>query len=257
MKIITMNLNGIRSATEKGFLEWMTSQQADVVCLQEIRVQPEQLTPAMRNPKGYESFFLSARKKGYAGVGVYFKKMPDRFHTRFGWAEMDDDGRYLQIDYGNLSIISLYLHSGSSGEIRQSLKFQAMDQLTNWLKEKRQDGREYIVCGDWNIAHQPIDLKNWKANQNYSGFLPEERQWLTMLFEELGFVDIFRKLNPHPDQYTWWSNRGQAWSKNVGWRIDYQIGTPGIAGKANHETIFREQKFSDHAPLIIGYDFEI
>ena len=172
----------------------------------------------------------------------------------FGCPEIDDEGRFLQADFGPLSIVSLYLPSGSSGDERQQFKYTVMDLFENWLKERRQDGRDYIICGDWNIAHKQIDLKNWKSNQKNSGFLPEEREWMTKVFDELGYVDVFRQLNQEAEQYTWWSNRGQAWAKNVGWRLDYQVASPGIAEKAIATSIFKDQRFSDHAPLIVEYD---
>ena len=172
----------------------------------------------------------------------------------FGCPEIDDEGRFLQADFGHLSIVSLYLPSGSSGDERQQFKYTVMDLFENWLEERRQDGRDYIICGDWNIAHKQIDLKNWKSNQKNSGFLPEEREWMTKVFDELGYVDVFRQLNQEAEQYTWWSNRGQAWAKNVGWRLDYQVASPGIAEKAIATSIFKDQRFSDHAPLIVEYD---
>ena len=172
----------------------------------------------------------------------------------FGCPEIDDEGRFLQADFGPLSIVSLYLPSGSSGDERQQFKYTVMDLLENWLEERRQDRRDYIICGDWNIAHKQIDLKNWKSNQKNSGFLPEEREWMTKVFDELGYVDVFRQLNQEAEQYTWWSNRGQAWAKNVGWRLDYQVASPGIAEKAIATSIFKDQRFSDHAPLIVEYD---
>ncbi len=178
----------------------------------------------------------------------------DRVIREFGCPEIDDEGRFLQADFGPLSIVSLYLPSGSSGDERQQFKYTVMELFENWLKERRQDGRDYIICGDWNIAHKQIDLKNWKSNQKNSGFLPEEREWMTKVFDELGYVDVFRQLNQEAEQYTWWSNRGQAWAKNVGWRLDYQVASPGIAEKAIATSIFKEQRFSDHAPLIVEYD---
>ena len=254
MKVISVNLNGIRSAWKKGFQEWLKKQDADVTCLQEIRIQEDQLTEEMRKPDGMKSHYRYALKKGYAGVGIFSKNNPDRIIRKFGCPEIDDEGRFLQADFGQLSIVSLYLPSGSSGEERQQFKYSVMDLFENWLKEHRQDGRDYIICGDWNIAHKQIDLKNWKSNQKNSGFLPEEREWMTKVFDELGYVDVFRQLNQEAEQYTWWSNRGQAWAKNVGWRLDYQVASPGIAEKAIATSIFKEQRFSDHAPLIVEYD---
>ena len=200
------------------------------------------------------SHYRYALKKGYAGVGIFSKNHPDRVIREFGCPEIDDEGRFLQADFGQLSIVSLYLPSGSSGDERQQFKYTVMDLFENWLEERRQDGRDYIVCGDWNIAHKQIDLKNWKSNQKNSGFLPEEREWMTKVFDDLGYVDVFRQLNQEAEQYTWWSNRGQAWAKNVGWRLDYQVASPGIAEKAIATSIFKDQRFSDHAPLIVEYD---
>jgi len=256
MRIVTQNLNGIRSAATKGFFDWLKGEAADVVCLQEVKAQECDITDAMRLP-GYHIFFNCAQKKGYAGVALYSRRQPDNVQALCGSKEHDDEGRYLQADYGKLSIVSLYLPSGSAGPHRQESKFRFLKHYLPLLQKQRGDGREYILCGDWNIAHQQIDLKNWRSNQKNSGFLPEERAWLTQTFDELGWVDVFRTLNTQPDQYTWWSNRGQAYAKNVGWRIDYQIATPGIAKKALKEKIYKDQKFSDHAPLIIDYDYEL
>ena len=257
MRIITVNLNGIRSADSKGFYEWLQTQQADVICLQEIRIMHEQLTEIMLNPGNLNSAFEFAEKRGYSGVGIYFRKSPDRIQKGIGWSDMDSEGRFIQADYGKLSVVSLYLPSGTSGEERQNFKYKVMDYFEKWLGKARKSGREFIICGDWNIAHKEIDLKNWKSNQKNSGFLPAEREWMTKIFGELGFVDVFRKLNQNAEQYTWWSNRGRSWEKNVGWRIDYQVATPEVASKATGESIFREQRFSDHAPLIIDYDYKI
>lgn len=253
MRIITLNVNGLRSAAKKGLFEWLPRQNADVVCLQEVKAQESDLTDAMRAPRGFHGVFNCAEKKGYAGVGLYSRREPDRVRAGFGSKEHDDEGRYLQADFGKLSIASIYLPSGSAGPHRQESKYRFMEHFYPLLKKLRRDGREYILCGDWNIAHREIDLKNWKSNQKNSGFLPPERAWLSRVFDELGWVDVFRTLNDKPDQYTWWSNRGQAYAKNVGWRIDYQITTPGIAGTAEKDKIYKDKKFSDHAPLILDY----
>ncbi|OGI58800.1 MAG: exodeoxyribonuclease III, partial [Candidatus Muproteobacteria bacterium RIFCSPHIGHO2_01_FULL_61_200] len=226
MRVITLNVNGIRSAAKKGLFDWLPRQQADIVCLQEVKAQETDLTEEIRAPKGFHGFFSCAEKKGYAGVTLYSRRQPDKLRVGFGSKEHDDEGRYLQADFGKLSVVSIYLPSGSAGPHRQESKYRFMDKFYPVLKKLRNDGREYILCGDWNIAHKEIDLKNWKSNQKNSGFLPEERAWLTKAFDELGWVDVFRTLNHKPDQYTWWSNRGQAYAKNVGWRIDYQIATP-------------------------------
>jgi exodeoxyribonuclease-3 len=200
------------------------------------------------------AFFNSAVRKGYSGVGLYARRAPDRVKHGFGHQEFDTEGRYLQADFGKLSIISLYQPSGSSGPERQAAKFRFLEAFLPHLKKLKRAGREVLLCGDWNIAHQPIDLKNWRGNQKNSGFLPEERAWLTHAFDQLGYVDVFRKLDPRPEQYTWWSNRGQAWAKNVGWRIDYHIATPGLAATARASAIYKDERFSDHAPLIVDYD---
>ena len=254
MKIISLNANGIRSAHRKGFFDWLPAQRADCVCIQETKAQTEQLIDKILSPKGYFSYFNDAEKKGYSGVAIYSRKQADKIHTKLGWGHADKEGRYLQADFGSLSVISLYLPSGTSGEERQNIKFDFMARFMPVLKKIKNDQREYILCGDWNIAHKQIDLKNWRSNQKNSGFLPEEREWMDKLFNKTGFIDAFRVVNPKPDQYTWWSNRGQAWDKNVGWRIDYQIVTPGLKDKIKHATIYKRKRFSDHAPLIIDYD---
>ncbi len=255
MRIITLNVNGIRSAALKGFFEWMPSQNADVVCLQEVRALEEQCQ--VLAPANYHCFYHCAERKGYAGVALYTRRQPDDSRCGIGIPDIDCEGRYFEARFGHLSVVSLYMPSGSAGPDRQAAKYRFMDEFLPFLRALRAGGREYIVCGDWNIAHKEIDLKNWRSNQKNSGFLPEERAWLTGVFQELGFVDVFRQLNPNPDQYTWWSNRGQAYAKNVGWRIDYHIATPGIAAKATAESIYKDRRFSDHAPLIIDYAYEL
>jgi exodeoxyribonuclease-3 len=257
MKIMTANVNGIRSAASKGFLRWMLMQDADVVCLQETKAQIPLLSPELLSPAGYHGYFHDAVKCGYSGVALYSRREPDRVRSGLGWPDMDIEGRYLQADYGDLSIISLYVPSGSSGPERQEIKFGFLERFKEYLLDLRRDGREYILCGDWNIAHKNIDLKNWRGNRKNSGFLPEERAWMDWLFVDGGYVDVFRCLNQQEDQYTWWSNRGRAYEKNVGWRIDYHVATPGIATKARREWIYKDEKFSDHAPLIIEYDHEL
>jgi len=208
-------------------------------------------------PAGYHAYFKDAEKKGYSGVAIYTRRKPDRVINKLGWPLADTEGRYLQADYDKLSVISLYLPSGTSGEERQAIKYKFMDFFTPVLKSMRRKRRDYIICGDWNIAHKEIDLKNWRGNQKNSGFLPEERAWLDEVFGSVGLVDAFRVRNQMPDQYTWWSNRGQAWAKNVGWRIDYQVITPGLKDKVLSVDIYKDQRFSDHAPLIIDYDLSL
>ena len=257
MRVISINVNGIRAAHRKNFFIWLQKQDADIVCVQETKAQVEQLTEEIIKPKGYYSYFNDALKKGYSGVAIYSRIEPDKVIDKIGWREADDEGRYLQANFGKLSIVSLYLPSGSSSEERQIIKFDFLDRFISVLKKMRRQKREYIICGDWNIAHKKIDIKNWKGNQKNSGFLPEERSWMDNLFNKLGMVDSFRVVNQEAEQYTWWSNRGQAWAKNVGWRIDYQIVTPGLKDKIRTASIYKDKRFSDHAPLIIDYDLKL
>ncbi|HQV89021.1 MAG TPA: exodeoxyribonuclease III [Nitrosomonas sp.] len=254
MQIISLNLNGVRAAAKKGFFEWLAAQSADVVCVQELKAQVADLSADMLAPDSYRGYFHCAAQRGYSGVGIYCRKQPDNVIEGIGITEIDDEGRFIQADFGNLSIISIYLPSGSSGEHRQAAKFFFMEKFYPVLKTLMASGREIILCGDWNIAHKEIDLKNWRSNQKNSGFLPEERAWLSNVLHDIGFVDVFRQINTESDQYTWWSNRGQAWANNVGWRIDYQIATPAIAQTARNVSIYKAERFSDHAPLIIDYD---
>jgi exodeoxyribonuclease-3 len=257
MRIITLNVNGIRSAERRGLAHWLARGDAwDVVCLQEIRASHPDIPRALRAPRKAHAAFHPAERSGYAGVALYSRAAP-RFQTGFGSREFDGEGRYLEAHFAELTVISVYLPSGSSGPHRQASKFRFLEEFLPHLAELRRCGREIVLCGDWNIAHQPIDLRNWRSNQKNSGFLPEEREWLTRVFDELGFVDVFRRIDPRPEQYTWWSNRGQSWAKNVGWRIDYQIATPGIAARAHAAAIYKRRRFSDHAPLIIDYDYSL
>lgn len=256
LRIISLNLNGIRSAANKGLYAWLKAQDADIVCMQEIKAQAGDMTREMLQPEGYYGYFHYAEKKGYSGVGIYAKKQPDAIIEGLGMADIDAEGRYIEARFGNLSVVSLYLPSGSSGEERQTFKFDVMARILPHLEALKASGREVVICGDWNIAHKEADLKNWRGNKKNSGFLPEERAWLTDLFGRVGWVDVYRLLYPDTldECYTWWSNRGQAWAKNVGWRIDYQIATPGIAATAKQASIYKAERFSDHDPLVIDYD---
>lgn len=254
MRIVTLNVNGVRSAATKGLFDWLESQSADVVCLQETKAQEHQLADACFRPLGHHCFYFDAQRPGYSGTALYARREPDEVVRGFGVPEFDREGRYLEARFGSLSVVSLYLPSGSAGPERQASKFRCLEAFQPHLKKLSSSRRHYILCGDWNIAHKPIDLKNWRSNQKNSGFLPEERAWLDTLFADVGYVDSFREINGEPDQYTWWSNRGQAWAKNVGWRIDYQISSPGLRGAAERADIFKAQRFSDHAPLIMDYD---
>jgi exodeoxyribonuclease III len=257
MRIITLNVNGIRSAERKGLAHWLTRGEPwDVVCLQEIKAHHDDVPRSLRAPRKSTATFHSAERKGYAGVAIY-SRLPHRVTSGFGCSEFDCEGRYVEADFGPLAVVSVYLPSGSSGPHRQASKYRFLDAFLPHLELLVRGGREVVLCGDWNIAHQPIDLKNWRGNRKNSGFLPEERAWLSRVFDELGFVDVFRRVDPRPEQYTWWSNRGQAWAKNVGWRIDYQIATPRIASTARAAAIYKKRRFSDHAPLIVDYDFQL
>jgi exodeoxyribonuclease-3 len=256
-RVITANLNGIRSAARKGFFAWLANQEADVVCLQELKAQQKELEDSALRLPGYHAYFHFAEKKGYSGVAIYSRHEPADVVTGLGWEAADQEGRYVAIKLGNLWVASLYLPSGSSGDERQAVKFDFLDRYKIQLEAIKQANQDMIICGDWNIAHKPIDLKNWKGNQKNSGFLPEERAWLDTLFGELAFVDAFREVNQAPDEYTWWSHRGQARAKNVGWRIDYQVTTPGLKSAVKSASIYRSEHFSDHAPLIMDYDITL
>ncbi|MEW6704366.1 MAG: exodeoxyribonuclease III [Pseudomonadota bacterium] len=259
-RLVTLNLNGIRSAVNKGLLPWVESVRADCMGVQEIKAQATDVHGRFEHIAGLKGHFHYAQKKGYSGVAVYARKEPSDVVIGFGVPEFDDEGRYVETRFDTphrrLSIISCYFPSGSSGEERQAAKFRFLEVVYPHLQRLKAE-RDYILVGDINIAHKEIDLKNWRSNQKNSGFLPEERAWMTKALDQLGLVDVFRKLNPHPEQYTWWSNRGQAWAKNVGWRLDYHLATPALAEHARKEAIYLEQRFSDHAPLIIDYDFTL
>ena len=256
MKVITVNTNGIRAAARKGFFDWLLKQQADVVCIQETKAQIDQLSDAVFHPEGYHCYYFDAEKKGYSGTALYCRKKPNKVIRGLGWDPADSEGRYIQADFDGVSVISIYLPSGSSSEERQQRKIKFMDNIMPHFKALRRKRREFIICADWNICHREIDLKNWKPNQKNSGFLPEERAWLDQLFDEVGYVDAFRVINQQAEQYTWWSNRGQAWAKNVGWRLDYHVITPGLVDKIQSAEIYKDQRFSDHAPFIMDYDIE-
>ena len=255
MRVITFNANGIRSAARKGFYTWLARQRADFVCIQETKAQESQLGEAMYCPRPFHCYYHDAERKGYSGVALYSRRKPDRVIMGLDWPEFDAEGRWIEVQVGRLSVVSLYLPSGSSGAHRQAVKFRVMERLMEHLRRLRRRRREYIICGDWNIAHKEIDLKNWRGNRKNSGFLPEERAWMDELFGSAGFVDAFRVVDPRPEQYTWWSNRGRAREKNVGWRIDYQVITPGLRDRVLRARIYKDRFFSDHAPLIMDYDW--
>ena len=257
MRIISANLNGVRSAAKKGFFDWLPGQKADVVCIQETKAQVHQLDDPVFHPEGYHCYYHDAEKKGYSGTALYCVSEPDEVIVGTGWEDVDAEGRYLEARYGDLSVVSLYMQSGSSSDERQQVKYKFMDRFMPRLKKQAKLKRHYIICGDWNIAHKEIDLKNWKGNKKNSGFLPEERAWMDELFGPAGYTDAFREVNQEPDQFTWWSNRGQAYAKNVGWRIDYQVIDAALREKVKGASIYKDEKFSDHAPLIMDYDYEL
>lgn len=257
MRIISANTNGIRSAASKGFFDWMKTADPDVLCIQETKAQEHQLTDEKFHPAGYFCAYHDALKKGYSGVAIFSKVKPKKVIKGLGWHDIDIEGRFIEFQFDNLSIISLYMHSGSASEERQKVKFDFMERFMGHLQSLRRKRREFIICGDWNIAHKKIDIKNWKGNQKNSGFLPEERAWMDTLFGEMGFVDAFRVVNQLPDQFTWWSNRGQAWANNTGWRIDYQVITPKLAPLVKATSIYKDERFSDHSPLIVDYNYTL
>ena len=254
MRVITLNVNGIRAAARKGFFDWLKRQEADIVCIQETKACLEITNSNQFHPAGYHCYYHNAKKSGYSGVGIYCRNKPDCVATRLGWDFADKEGRYIQVDFASLSVVSLYLPSGTAGEHRQKVKFQFMDHYIRRLKNIFRSGRSFVICGDWNIVHKEIDIKNFKGNQKKSGCLPEERAWLNDVFTKVGFVDAFRVINQESDQYTWWSTRGRAWEKNVGWRIDYQVITPNLKEQIKAVDVYKKQRFSDHAPLIVDYD---
>ncbi len=249
-----MNVNGIRSAIKKGLFRWLSEQNADIICLQEVRTSEDLIKEEAYQLPQYHCYHNSAQKSGYSGVSIFSKKEPDKIVTKLGFPLADDEGRYIHAEFGDLVVASIYFPSGTSGDGRQTLKYEFLDKYLNILDEHLKSKRSYILCGDWNIAHKNIDLKNWKTNQKNSGFLPEERAWLDTVFNTKGWIDAFRVINQEPDQYTWWSNRANAWNNNVGWRIDYQVVTPNLKDKIKSVAIYRDEKFSDHAPLTIDYN---
>lgn len=254
MRVITVNTNGIRAAARKGFFQWLETQQADVVCIQETKAQEHQLEDPIFHPQGYHCYYFDAERKGYSGTALYCKTKPKKVTKGLGWDPADSEGRYIQADFDGVSVVSMYLPSGSSGEEAQARKDKFLVKIMDHFKTLRRKRREFIICADWNICHHEIDLKNWRGNRKNSGFLPHERAWLDTLFDEVGYVDGFRQINQEEEQYTWWSNRGQAWAKNVGWRLDYHVITPGLVGKIQSASIYKEERFSDHAPFIMDYD---
>jgi exodeoxyribonuclease III len=261
-KLTSLNLNGIRSATTKGVEAWIAKTKPDCICVQEVKAQAADVQGRFEQLAGLQGHFHFAEKKGYSGVAVYSKHAPSDVVVGYGSPEFDAEGRYVELRFDTpqrkFSVISCYFPSGSSGEERQQAKFRFLDQLDPYLVQLKRS-REFILCGDVNIAHKEMDLKNWRSNQKNSGFLPEERAWMTKLLDETGLVDVYRKLQPTATDtaYTWWSNRGQAYANNVGWRLDYHLATPATADLARAEHIYKTEKFSDHAPITIDYEFKL
>lgn len=261
-KLTSLNLNGIRSATTKGVETWLAQHAPDCICVQEVKAQAADVAGKFEALAGLKGHFQFAEKKGYSGVGVYTRHEPSDVVVGFDGGEFDAEGRYVEARFDTpsrkLSIISVYFPSGSSGPERQEAKFRFLDKMYPHLMALKAE-RDFVVCSDVNIAHQEADLKNWKGNLKNSGFLPEERAWMTQLTTEGGIVDVYRRLQPDTTDacYTWWSNRGQAYAKNVGWRLDYHLATPAIAERARTEAIYKGEKFSDHAPITIEYDFSL
>ena len=253
MKIVTLNCNGIRSAARKGFYPWMQALDADVLCLQETKAQEHQLPLEAAAVSHYTGAFLDAEKKGYSGVAIYAKREPDKVVRGLGWPEYDREARWLQFDYGQLSIVSLYVPSGSMGPARQAVKEAFLERFYAELARLRRTGRSYIICGDFNIAHREIDVYDPARCSKISGFFPHERLWMDNVLNELGWVDAFRVVNPQPKQFTWWSNFQNAFERNNGWRIDYQLVTPDLRERVRAASVYREQRFSDHAPVLVEY----
>src|SRR3990167_10468338 len=244
MRVISFNANGIRAAAKQGFFEWLKHQNAEVVCIQETKAQMHLLEGEVYRPAGYHCYYVDAYKPGYSGVGIYCRREPKKIVTKLGWAHADDEGRYIQADFDHCSVASIYLPSGSSGEARQAIKFDFLDHYMKVLKKMSQSKRSFIICGDWNIVHKEIDIKNFKGNQKNSGCLPEERAWLDHVLTKVGFVDAFREVNQEKDQYTWWSHRGNARANNVGWRIDYQIISDTLKNRVKSAFIYKDENFS-------------
>jgi exodeoxyribonuclease-3 len=261
-KLTSLNLNGIRSAASKGVEAWVAKSRSDCICVQEVKAQAGDVQGRFDTLAGLTGYFHFAQKKGYSGVAVYTRHVPSDVAVGWDGGEFDTEGRYLELRFDTpsrkLSIISSYFPSGSSGPERQLAKYRFLAGFDPHLARLKSE-REFILCGDINIAHRKEDLKNWRSNQKNSGFLPEERDWMTRLLSDTALVDVYRLLKPDTtdDCYTWWSNRGAAYAKNVGWRLDYHLATPKLAALARSETIYKEEKFSDHAPLTIDYDFSL
>ena len=260
-RVTSFNLNGIRAATRKGWLQWASEHDADVICVQEIKAQEKDLDASMlaiQGPRGrLKGYFFPALKPGYAGTAMYSLQEPVAIYRGFGEAEFDEEGRYLELDFGAFAVISLYVPSGSSSEERLASKFRFMRCFQSHVKTLMHRAKPFVICADWNVAHREIDLKNWRSNQSNPGFLPQERQWIDALINEQGLVDVFRAMEPDRVMHTWWSNRGAAFANDVGWRLDYQLAHPELAPRARGWQLAREPRFSDHAPFTVDYDIAL
>lgn len=255
MRIISFNANGLRAAGRKGFFTWFARQQADVLCVQELKASADKIDDKLYRPRPFHRFLACAEKPGYSGVALYSRQEPNEVVYGYGDPEFDAEGRFVEARFDDYEIASVYFPSGSSSEARQEAKFRFLAGFEEYIKAKLAAGKPYIFCGDVNIAHKQIDIKNWRSNQKNSGFTPEERAWMDKLVDEIGFVDAFRVVNQKADEYTWWSQRGRARENNVGWRIDYHLVSPDLAGSVDKASIYRRKNYSDHAPLIIDYAF--
>lgn len=253
VRIITFNANGIRAAERKGFFQWFARQRADVLCVQELKAQAAQIEDAAYHVRGFHRYLFPAEKPGYSGVALYCREEPEEVVSGYGDAEFDAEGRHIEARFANVTVTSTYFPSGSSSEARQAAKFRFLESFEKRMRAMIDDPLPHVLCGDVNIAHKVIDIKNWRSNQKNSGFTPEERAWMDHIIEEVGFTDAFRTINDKAEQYTWWSNRGRARENNVGWRLDYQLVTPELRDAVVRERVYRDRFFSDHAPVIIDY----
>ncbi|MGZ3863982.1 MAG: exodeoxyribonuclease III [Bacteroidia bacterium] len=253
-KVITYNVNGIRAAVSKGFLDWLKATDPDVICLQEIKANPEQIGLMDFEMMGYNHYWYPAQKKGYSGVAILSKQKPDNIVYGCGIKEYDDEGRVIRADFGDVSVLSIYHPSGSSGDERQAFKMKWLDDFLGFANELRKTRTKLVMCGDYNICHKAIDIHNPKSNANTSGFLPEEREWFDK-FVSNGYIDSFREFNAEPHQYTWWSYRANSRTKNLGWRIDYNMVTENLKGNLKRSVILPNAMHSDHCPVMLEVDF--
>ena len=255
MKVLTLNVCGIRASQKKGLFKWLSKVKADIICLQEVRASEEQIQSKEFMLSNYKRYLSEASKKGYSGVCIYTKVDPIKINKSFGSKFFAEEGRFIEVELPKVRVVSIYFPSGSSGEVRQGLKYKFMEKFELYMKKIKKNTKPTIISGDWNIVHKEIDIRNWKSNQKNSGCLPKERAWLDRIFDKYGFVDAFRSVNNKPLNYTWWSNRGKSWENNVGWRIDYQVISPNSKLKVKSAKIYKKERFSDHSPLTINYEF--